>query len=106
MIQYYSLFDTQIYTSHSEGMSNTLLESLSCGIPAICCNVDGYTNIVDEEVGFIVNRSSSDYTEKILFLKNNPNFSEKISTSALNKMKTEYNFTGIGKELTKIYLSI
>ena len=106
MNQYYSLFDTQIYTSYSEGMPNTLLESLSCGIPAICCDVHGYTNIVDKQIGFIVNRSSKEYAEKILWLKNNPGPSKKISTLSISTMKTEYNFKGISKKLTKLYLSI
>lgn len=104
--QYYSLFDTQIYTSYSEGMPNTLLESLSCGIPAICCDIDGYTNIVDQQMGFIVNRISTEYAKKILWLKNNPGLSKEISTLSTTKMKTEYNFKGISKELTKLYLSI
>tara|TARA_A100001011_G_scaffold70240_1_gene71854 strand:+ start:34259 stop:35371 length:1113 start_codon:yes stop_codon:yes gene_type:complete len=106
MNQYYSLFDTQIYTSYSEGMSNTLLESLSCGVPAICCDIDGYTNIVDQQMGFIVNRISTEYAKKILWLKNNPGLSKEISTLSITKMKTEYNFKGISKKLTELYLSL
>ncbi len=106
MYQYYSLFNAQIYTSYSEGMSNTLLESLSCGVPAICCNIDGYNNIVDEKCGFIVERLSKEYVEKIVLLKNNPNLHKKISTLSIKKMETEYNFLTISKELQKIYLSI
>jgi glycosyltransferase involved in cell wall biosynthesis len=106
MNQYYSLFDTQIYTSYSEGMPNTLLESLSCGVPAICCDVHGYTNIVNQQIGFIVNRSSKEYAKKILLLKNNPGLIKEISTQSITKMKTEYNFKGISKKLTKLYLSI
>ena len=75
-----TLFNAQIYTSYSEGMSNTLLESLSCGVPAICCNIDGYNSIVDEKCGFIVERLSKEYVEKIVLLKNNPNLHKKIST--------------------------
>lgn len=106
MNQYYSLFDTQIYTSYSEGMPNTLLESLSYGVPAICCDIHGYTNIVNQQIGFIVNRSSKEYAKKILLLKNNPGLIKEISAQSITKMKTEYNFKGISKELTKLYLSI
>ncbi len=106
IISYYSLFDAQIYTSHSEGMSSALLESLSCKVAAICCNIDSYANIIDKEMGFIVNRSSKEYAEKIFLLKNNSSLHESIVTSSRLKMKTKYNFKDISKKLTKLYLSI
>ena len=106
LIPYYSLFDAQIYTSYSEGMPNTLLESMSCGIPAICCDISGYSSIVNSENGFIVKRQSEYYKEKILLLKNKPIIKDKISKTATNDIRNNFSFTGIADKFSRIYLSL
>ena len=82
------------------------LKVLSCGIPAICCDISGYSSIVNSENGFIVKRQSKYYKEKILLLKNNPTIKEKISKTATNDIRNNFSFTGIADKFSRIYLSL
>jgi len=51
----YRNWDFSLCVSHSEGMSNVLLESAACGVPAITTDVGDHTKLVREgETGFIV----------------------------------------------------
>jgi sugar transferase (PEP-CTERM/EpsH1 system associated) len=42
----YGLFDTFVLNSHAEGMSNTLLEAMSCALPVVCTPVGGNIELV------------------------------------------------------------
>ncbi|MAZ79845.1 MAG: hypothetical protein CMD72_03780 [Gammaproteobacteria bacterium] len=104
IIEYYSLFNIQIYTSHSEGMQNVMLESLSSGVPAICPDAPGYSSIVDSKKGFLVERVYSEYVKKIIYLEKNRNILKDISYSAERVVRSEHNFIEITRELESIYV--
>jgi glycosyltransferase involved in cell wall biosynthesis len=47
-------YDIGVLTSHSEGLSNTLIEYLDAGLPIVCSNVGGNSEIVKhEENGYL-----------------------------------------------------
>jgi len=60
MINIYSLADISILASlNAEGNSLFMMESMACGIPVICTNVGGLTEIVkDNETGILVNKDN------------------------------------------------
>lgn len=47
---YYGISDAFILPSKSEGMSNALLEAMSCGIPSIVTKVSGSVDLIEEGV--------------------------------------------------------
>ena len=104
--EYYSLFDIQIFTSLSEGMQNVMLESFSCGVPAICPDVPGYSSLVDSKKGFLVKRVKESYVKKLHHLLDNPNILKKISHSCRSIMDEEHDFIKLAKDLDKIYNSL
>lgn len=60
----YSLMDIFVLTSKNEGMSNSLLEAMSCGKPVVVTDVGGNRELVQEGInGFVVSLS----TENIFY---------------------------------------
>ncbi len=54
-LDFYGLFDVFLLTSYAEGMSNTLLEAMSCMLPVICTPVGANVEVVEHNVtGMIV----------------------------------------------------
>ena len=52
--EYFAASDFYVSASESEGMSNSLLEAMSFGVPAIVSNVSGVSEILcDNENGFV-----------------------------------------------------
>jgi glycosyltransferase involved in cell wall biosynthesis len=73
--------DVSVLTSKTEGISNSILESMACGTPVIATSMGGTPEIIEnEKSGFVT--PFEDYkklAEKIIYLKNNPIISEQFS---------------------------
>lgn len=54
LAKYYSLADLLVFTSLADTMSNTCLESLSCGTPLLVFDISGMPYLLDETVGVLV----------------------------------------------------
>lgn len=51
---WYRAADLTVLSSHSEGIPNVLMESLSCGTPFVATNVGGVSEIADERIHSLV----------------------------------------------------
>jgi len=78
----FSAADVSVLTSKTEGISNSILESMACGTPVIATSKGGTDEIIEKDKsGYIT--AFKDYkslAEKIIFLKNNPDVREKFAT--------------------------
>lgn len=102
LIEYYQKSSVLLYLSKGEGMPLTILESMSCGTPAIASNVGGIADIIqDGESGFLVEEPKPDLiAEKVLLAKNINNrkcrdqIEERFSYTAmmLNYQKAYHKF--------------
>lgn len=70
--------------SHREGFGTVIIESASCGIPAIGTRIYGLSDsIVDEETGFLVDRGDViGLCEKMVILASDENLRERLGSSA------------------------
>ena len=85
---YYWAADFFVLPSHTEGLSNALLEAMSCGLPVVASNVGGAMDVVDDgQEGFLF--KSGDYEELAqklaLMLQKRPQWSE-IGTHSRKKV--------------------
>jgi glycosyltransferase involved in cell wall biosynthesis len=67
-------------------LSNSIMEYMACELPVICTDSGGNRElVVDGETGFIIPPEDVDsFTEKLLFLKNNPDISHRMGNEGYN----------------------
>ncbi|EOZ95678.1 glycosyl transferase, group 1 [Indibacter alkaliphilus LW1] len=90
--KYYNVSDLFILPSLNEGMSNSLLEAMSSGLPVLATPVSGTRDVVlDGEMGFVLERDSKIFAEKIEFYLLNPDEAKKHGHNARKRIQEEFN---------------
>jgi len=84
--------DVFVLPSLNEGMSNSVLEAMACGLPIITTNVGGSSELIKEN-GFITEKQSVEQLRKaICFYKENREIIERHSQASLTAaMNFEWN---------------
>ena len=98
-------FDLFVLPSFSEGLSNTLLEAMSCGIPVIASNVGGNPEIVKPNVsGFLYPSDDANALANILnSLCKAPNDINKLSTLAREHIVNHYSLKAMISNYEDVY---
>ena len=100
--------DTVILPSYNEGLPVALLEAMSAGKIILSTYVGGIPDLVTEGVnGYLFN--PGDINTLVLMIKHiiqNPDTMEIISNNNIEKIRKEYNFTNINKQLFQLYIQI
>ena len=86
--------DFYINLSRSEGMSFAVMEAMSLGIPIICSNIPGNTEIINNKNGYVLKSLDNLEMQKIIKtikndLKNKSFYDKKIKTINLVKNKLD-----------------
>ena len=90
--------------SSQEGMSFSVMEALSCGIPVICSNIDANKNLVNKKRGYLINLSNFD--KSILIQSRIIENEFKNSIIYMSKRKNAMNFVNknlINKKCYKLF---
>jgi len=93
------LSDIFILPSYTEGLSNTLLEAMSCGIPPVCTEISGNIDLVkDNENGLLYKAGDSKALfDKISLLYDNQNliaaFGEKARSTIISYCSPDTVYT-------------
>ena len=106
-VGYYQEASLFVMPSLNEGMSNAMLEALSCGLPLIATDTGGSTELIEEgKNGFIVQmENSQSVAEKIeLFLKDE-NLRTDMS-AASRKRAEELSWENVAKQYAELYRGI
>ena len=79
-----------VLTSESEGLSNTLLEYMSAGLPIVCSDVGGNTELVQNDVnGLLFPCGDSDaLADKILRLRADSELRDRMGQAALERINS------------------
>jgi glycosyltransferase involved in cell wall biosynthesis len=104
VLEYYQKADIFTLPSHNEGMSNTMLEALACGLPIITTDTGGTKELVEDgKNGFIVRmKDSYDLAEKIEKFLLDKSLIEKMGQeSRLRAEKLDWAF--VAKEYENLY---
>lgn len=94
--------DIFVLPSDNEGMSNSVLEAMACGLPIIVTKVGGTEELISEN-GIIVEKSSTESLRNAIFqYKNNP---EKIEEHGVEsrKLAMKYNWENISNQYFELY---
>ncbi|MCD4729548.1 MAG: glycosyltransferase family 4 protein, partial [Bacteroidales bacterium] len=94
ILKLYQKADCFVNPSFCEGMPNSVLEAMACGLPVLASNVPGNNDIVfDGENGFLFNlddhRKIKDSLNMII---ENPNICSKLGKNARKRIKDEFSW--------------
>ncbi len=103
---YYNAADLFLLTSYYESFGLSVLESLSCGTPAIVSDVGGLSNLIDNGVnGYLVNDiSPKGFKTYIEYFFNNINI--KKSSIECRKKAEYYQWSKSGRSMFNLYKEI
>ncbi len=96
--------DVFLHASHREGLTLSVMEAMSVGLPCVVSNVRGNRDLIDEgEGGFLVDcEDANSFAEKIEILLTNEEMSEKFGQ--YNKEKSaQYTVETVKAQLAEIY---
>ena len=91
--------DVLVLPSLNEGLPNVVSEALACGKPVVATNVAGTPEILNNDVGYLVNpKDEEDLAKKISKALN-----KKFNKEKLLKRANEFSVISSVKKLAKIY---
>ena len=96
--------DLFVFMSHQEGLPVALMEAMACGLPAVCSNIRGNTDLIDDGVtGLISNNTPEELAGAIDRMRNDTNLCDRLASAALQKIK-QFDLSSVEDEMTKIYV--
>ncbi len=104
---YYQAASVFVLPSLNEGMSNALLEAISCGLPVIVTDTGGTSELItDGEGGFIVEaKNSEQIAERLSRLIEDEALREKMG--AVNRRKAEeMSWTSVAQQYAELYQKV
>lgn len=107
MVMAYRLAEVTIVPSYSENLSNTIMESLSCGTPVVAFNIGGNSDLIDhQENGYLaIQGSCKDLANGILWCLDNNN-DNKLSDMARKKITNSFAVEKTSSEYYNLYNSL
>lgn len=76
---------------YDESHSNSLMESISCGVPIVIPKRGAIANIYNEEVAFFCDKDFNNLEDILIFAKNNKSKLSKMSENCINFSRAEFS---------------
>jgi glycosyltransferase involved in cell wall biosynthesis len=106
--QFLNAFDIFVLPSVSEGMSNTLLESMAVGVPPIVTAVGGNTEVVEEgRSGLIVQpRDAERICDYLVQLAADEPYRKRLGDNARQRVSTQFSIGRMFDRYTRMYCEL
>ncbi|GIU78031.1 MAG: hypothetical protein KatS3mg005_1269 [Bryobacteraceae bacterium] len=97
--------DIFLHSSHSEGISNAVLEAMACGLPVVCTDAGGMREAVRDGIeGFVVPvRDVEAMTEALLKLARDPELRRRMGEAARQRVLEEFTLEKQTREWRALY---
>lgn len=98
-----------LLSPYGEGMSNSIMEYMACGLPVICTNSGGNPELViDGITGFLVCKDNPcvEVVEKIIWLNKNPMKAKKMGEAGKNRINNYFSNDNMLQQYVNMYKSI
>ncbi|MEK7486290.1 MAG: glycosyltransferase family 4 protein, partial [Planctomycetota bacterium] len=103
--RFFQLADIYVSPSQSEGMGQTILEAMSCGLPIVATRVGGiFTAVQDHQTGILVPKNDPQLmAEGILEIIQNSDLADKLTKNARNLIQTNFNLAQMVDAFEEFY---
>lgn len=97
--------DVFVLPSFSEGISNTMLEAMACGIPVIASNVGGNPEILKHSVEGLLfeNNDESELTSNLLSMYGDPAAREKFALAGRARVERDFSMAAMISTYAQLY---
>ena len=96
--------DLFMFMSLQEGLPVALMEAMACGLPVICSDIRGNTDLIkNDENGYVVDNNPELTADAIIKMKNNSSICRKYALNAFNSVK-KFDLSSVEKEMAYIYM--
>lgn len=101
----YSCADVFILPSKSENLPNTIIEAMSCGVPAIAFNVGGISDIIDDKInGYLIDPFNLElFADSLFNILKDDNCQQLFSNNARVKVLENFDIECTAKKYLLIY---
>lgn len=101
-------FDVFVNTSFYEGISNTILEAMACGIPVVANNVGGTSEIILNGItGFLINgNEKKEFIDTLKDLQNNALLRQNLSRASRRIVEEKYSLRTMVNNYREVYMSL
>jgi glycosyltransferase involved in cell wall biosynthesis len=91
-----------------EGISNSIMEYMACGLPVICSDSGGNRElVVDGETGFVIPPENVDlFVQKLLYLKNHPHTSYEMGKAGYQRVNSLCSIERMISDYTALYTKL
>ncbi|WFB36490.1 glycosyltransferase family 4 protein [Kiritimatiellota bacterium B12222] len=102
---FYQIADIFAFPSRQEGLSNTLLEAMACGLPSVASHIGGNTDILEHRINGLLftNDDAADLTENLLNLLESSEKRQKLSVAARADIVENYHLNEISRRYSELY---
>lgn len=103
----YNIADVMIVPSLQENLANSIIESLSCGVPVVAFDIGGNSDMIDhKQNGYLAKKlDTKDMAQGIEWIIDNQNY-EELSNNARNKVMNNFDSQVVAKQYIKLYKNI
>ena len=94
--------DIFIFPSHQEGLPVALMEAIACGIPAICSNIRGNTDLITDKCCLFDENSVDDVIQclnRLITDRSNIKLSNKRRVELNKTILSKYNLSAVEKRM-------
>jgi glycosyltransferase involved in cell wall biosynthesis len=104
----YSASDVLVAPSMQENLSNTVMESLSCGTPVVAFNIGGMPDMIDNQKnGYLADPfNSDDLADGIMWVIGNKERHNKLSQNARKTVEKRYSLKTVAEQYLALYQDI
>lgn len=101
----YRLMDVSVLTSLSEGLSITVLESMSFGLPVVATCVGGNPELMEDGVtGYLVPpRNPEAWARRVVELLESPSLRERMSSAARARVEERFALEAVTSRYREVY---
>jgi len=103
-VEWYKKVDVFTLSSNSEGVPYALLEAMSCGLPCVCTDVGGISEILADGLGFVVPPGQPDsLAQKIRLLLGNKELRMEMGQRATKAANEKYTIGEMVEHFRNLY---
>ena len=104
MAMLYNAADVMIVPSRSENLSNTIMESMSCGTPVVAFNIGGNSDMINhEQNGYLAKENDCMELANGIEWCVNQKINKELGKAAREKVLNNYTITKVSKQYQELY---